>query len=1092
MSQLTETQNRAVRLRGRDLLLSAGAGSGKTRTLVARYLSLLEEGLSPQQVVAITFTEKAAREMRNRVREAVKQHLSNAVEGQERQRWLDIGSRMDAARIGTIHSLCAEILRAHPAEAEIDPEFEVVDEGLSATFLAQAVEDAVTWATGEPSVVRVFSDFTPSALTGLVSFLMARRLDAASVLGDADTAQRGITALQSALAAYVFEPEVVASVTEIREMQAAGELTRDAGDKLAAQLVRLLADWQRVEASLQDHNPIETACLLFALRREDMNLQAGKRNSHAKALLRRLREIYGERLDPWLGGSGSGEAAPDADLEIRFAENHPSLRAIFHRAEAAYRLALDQRYALDFDDLEAKAVELLAEPAIRARWQAATAAVLVDEFQDTNERQRIIVESLRGDSPGRLFVVGDARQSIYRFRGADVTVFRNMQREMAARGEEVMELDLTFRSHDRLLKGLEGLLAPIMGTDELPDRPYAVPYSSLKADREKPREGIESPFIEIILGLGETAENARPPAAQALVHRLVQLREDGQIRQWDEVALLFRASTGFQAYEDALEAGGVPFVTVAGRGFYDRPEIRDVLNILQALADPLDDLALAGLLRSPAFGLTDSALHKLRWQNGEAQPLHVALQGDLSMLEGPDQERALRACHMIAELSPLVDRLPVAELLKRVVDLTDYRAVLAASHSRLWRNLDKLLADAHASGLVRVRAFLEYIGTLKEVGAREGEAPTEAEGSVRLMTVHKAKGLEFEVVVIADAGRRTGMHNEVAYLLPEAGLAPKPNRLDSKPLITRLAQWYDRLQSEAEENRLLYVAATRAREKLLVSGHLTQSRGKWRADGWLKSLMEEGAGVDLESLVAETDTWHEINLSSGEPLAVWIAPTEQVEVTSRTAAPKEGWPASSEEPLYQPLAVQPTEQMDADRDEELEHTWRATGAGKQAPAVVVGRMVHAAIQRWLFPEDARLEALLQTAAIEDRLVDSRQRQRAILEARGLLTRFRKHPLWSEIDTAEERYHEVPYTWQIPSGIVDSGWVDLLFRADGEWRILDFKTDELRDEGALVEAVDRYRPQVERYSRAIQRLLGVHLSSTLCFLDYEGGIRLVEV
>jgi len=244
--------------------------------------------------------------------------------------------------------------------------------------------------------------------------------------------------------------------------------------------------------------------------------------------------------------------------------------------------------------------------------------------------------------------------------------------------------------------------------------------------------------------------------------------------------------------------------------------------------------------------------------------------------------------------------------------------------------------------------------------------------------------------------------------------------------------------------------------------------------------------------VAETDTWHEINLSSGEPLAVWVMPADQIEETSRTFAPKEGWPASSEEPLYQPLAVQPAEQVDADRDEELEHTWRATGAGKQAPAVVVGRMVHAAIQRWLFPEDARLEALLQTTAIEDRLVDSHQRQRAILEARGLLTRFRKHPLWSEIETSEERYHEMPYTWQSTDGKVDSGWVDLLFRTDDEWHLLDFKTDELRDEGALAEAVDSYRPQVERYSRAIQRLLGVRLSSTLCFLDYEGEVRLVEV
>ena len=189
-------------------------------------------------------------------------------------------------------------------------------------------------------------------------------------------------------------------------------------------------------------------------------------------------------------------------------------------------------------------------------------------------------------------------------------------------------------------------------------------------------------------------------------------------------------------------------------------------------------------------------------------------------------------------MQPLVDRLPVAELLKRLVDAVDYRAILASVHSsgaasRLWRNLDKLLADAQSSGLVNVRGFLEYLETLRDVGAREGEAPADAEGAVRLMTIHKAKGLEFPVVVLADAARQRTDTSEAAFLLPETGLTFKFDQFEAAPLLHRLAQFQDQQQAEAEEKRLLYVALTRAKEKLLISGHCTpdqnQLESRWLA-----------------------------------------------------------------------------------------------------------------------------------------------------------------------------------------------------------------------------------------------------------------------
>ncbi len=203
---------------------------------------------------------------------------------------------------------------------------------------------------------------------------------------------------------------------------------------------------------------------------------------------------------------------------------------------------------------------------------------------------------------------------------------------------------------------------------------------------------------------------------------VVWCESSGQILAWSEVTLLFRASTSFPVYEDAFEEAGIPYVTVAGQGFYDRPEISDVLNLLRVLADPWDELALAGLLCSPAFGLHQVGLAQLRWQGDQKAPLYQVLQGDLSGLEETDRAVAGRAKAFLEALLPWVDRIPVAELLQRVVTWTNYRAILAAGSHRLWRNLDKLLADAQASGVVQVQAFLEYLGTLKD-SAREKARP---------------------------------------------------------------------------------------------------------------------------------------------------------------------------------------------------------------------------------------------------------------------------------------------------------------------------------------------------------------------------------
>jgi ATP-dependent helicase/nuclease subunit A len=220
----------------------------------------------------------------------------------------------------------------------------------------------------------------------------------------------------------------------------------------------------------------------------------------------------------------------------------PLLSAVYAKALGAYQAALRERQAVDFDDLEAGALDLLRQPAIAAHWQVRIEAVLVDEFQDTNHRQREIVQSLCGGEPGRLFVVGDARQNIYRFRGADVTVFTNLQEQNRRRGGLVLDLDRTFRAHASLLDAAGGLLASVMGDQPDPERPFFVPFSPLDPQRKTPRTGCLTPYVECWLGVGENSESGRQAAARALAGRLREMHHSGEIRSWDEVTLLFRAS----------------------------------------------------------------------------------------------------------------------------------------------------------------------------------------------------------------------------------------------------------------------------------------------------------------------------------------------------------------------------------------------------------------------------------------------------------------------------------------------------------------------------------------------------------------------
>ena len=1126
---LKGAQQTAAELLDTHLAVTAGAGAGKTRVLVGRYLHWIEKGLPVRSLIAITFTEKAAREMRSRIRREIEELLAESGANVLAGPWQSAYIELDSAPIGTIHALCADLLRLYPAEAGVDPRFAVIEEDRAAMLRAQAIEAGLAWAATETEATRLFAAFKEDELRRALATLLNQRLDAAPALRRPDPLVGWEAALRQRLSKALDRPEWSNALQALAENRG-----RQNDDKLEVARAAVLAYWNEVQNARAGSDWDRTLAAVSALRGAT-SVQGQQKNWEAGALeavrdaMKSLRGLYDQTLGPLIPKDGVRWA-----LDQEAAQLYPALGRLFNRALAEYEALKDAALGLDFDDLEGRAAQLLGSvnaPSVAEQPRA----LLVDEFQDTNARQRQIVYALAGLAPmaagatlapraGRvrvtatknvptanLFIVGDAKQSIYGFRGADVTVFRGIQADIAQAGGQVIDLGLTFRAHAPLLKTIARLLAPLMGETDDPGRPYHVPFAPLSAYRPQPRAGVQAPFVEFQIGLGDAVEGRRAAAA-ALAARLHQLHASEDFA-WQHMALLFRASSAFPVYEEALEAAGIPYVTVAGEGFYDRPEIRDLLNALSAIADPSDDLTMAGLLRSPAFALGDADLYRLRFPAGSSEP-HSIYQ---SLVADPAFSAVAQT---ITHLNTLSGRLPIAELLKAFIDLTHYRAILKSGSGgqRLSRNVDKLLADAHRSRLVAVGDFVDYIRTLRDVGAREGEAPAEVGGAVQLMTIHKSKGLEFPLVVIADAAHAGGGRGGDSVALdPALGILLKLTADKARPVGWQLGSLAKADREEAEDLRLLYVAATRAQEKIICSGHAHISPAKdgparLKLTGWL-ALLGQVVGLDKAQPADEVEApqplelgpgWADVAVTLYQPFEAPAANTVEYEAGDFAAGGGAAAPISPAESLSPALlepesplaagplmaALAPTPAALAPDSETHNRVWRVVTDGRTAPAWVVGRLVHEALRHWALNLAAsELEARLRPAAWELGLTEPATIRAALSEARRLLERLRAHSLFAEIDLCAERYHAVPC-------LIDGrmGTIDLLYRLPAGWTVVDFKTDELRDDAALAVVLPKYRRQLANYASALAQQLSVpdQPRALLVFLNLKGSVSAIPL
>jgi ATP-dependent helicase/nuclease subunit A len=783
----TPEQQRAIDRRTGDLLLDAGAGSGKTSVLVERFVKgVLEDGVEVSAMLTITFTEKAAAELRDRIRSRLR-----ALGAPEAAR------RTEGAFISTIHGFCARVLRVNALAAGLDPHFAVLDRSQSDPLSAAAFEDALEeLARGADGAVELIAAYGAGPLRAAI-------LSAYSQLRSAGSAAPRLPAVTE---------------TELPDGHSvAAEVARAAG-AVAAELGAIDAPSVRVVEALERVG----ACLELVAREAVWpgELEAVRLPRNGAALSTDACVQYTEAVARFRAQCAARAAAPVRDLLDALLESYGRHYAERKRAASG----------LDFEDLELITRALLRDDEeLRERYRARFERIMVDELQDTNRVQLELIESIARDN---LFTVGDAQQSIYGFRHAEVELFERRGERLEAVGRRET-LQTNFRSRPEILAALNAAFAAELGERFRPLRPGR---QDQPAGRDADRPGVELVLVD--KGADWEQEGVASPwrlaEARTLADRLAELVAAG--RSPGEIVVLMRATTDMRAYERALERRGLPTYVIGGRGYWSHPQVVDLVAYLRALANPRDEESLYGVLASPLVGVSLDALVVLgaasRAASRDPWWLLREPQGELDALEPDDRSRLEAFAAWFAPERERATRSGMEELIDSALVKSGYDLAMLAMPGgrRRLANVRKLMRlgraheDDHGPDL---HGFLELISD-REAGrasdSRESEAPMEGEGldAIRLMTIHRAKGLEFPVVVVADLGRSVRPASELLRVtadarlgirLARAGVAGREPALDYRAIGEE-----QRVASDSEERRLFYVAMTRARDHLVLSG----------------------------------------------------------------------------------------------------------------------------------------------------------------------------------------------------------------------------------------------------------------------------------
>jgi ATP-dependent exoDNAse (exonuclease V) beta subunit len=1142
------------------LIVEAAAGTGKTTELINRILQILAtRRASMKEIVAVTFTEKAAGELKLRLREELERERTNTTDPDVSDALDDALKTLEEAHVNTIHGFCAELLRERPVEARVDPLFVVLTDSQADRLYTRAFRAWLQEALQSP----------PEGLRRALRRTSAPSFAGADAGGPIDrlrTAGRTLAEWRDFPHPWERPPfdREAAIARHVGALHAFAELTSQASSTrdnlyIDTDAVRRVSRQVRLEQSFGqlDLDGWEARLVDLTRDRGFSRTRKGSGYRYGKDVSRT--DVLAAR-DGLLAALQQFRKEADADLAS-------CLQQELAGATERYQTLKQAAGALDFTDLLARARDLMeSNEAVRRHLQTKFKRIFVDEFQDTDPIQAQILQLLAGDVRGKLFIVGDPKQAIYRFRGTDVSTYWRVRDELCARGGRVLSLTTSYRAVPSIQRFVNAAFAVEMIFNEDTRQADYIPLSPKRGDEPSQPAIVALPVPRPYgrggsrRASGKAIDESLPDAVGAYIAWLVEKsgwsvadrQPDGSETRVPlrarHIAVLFRRFVSFgrdmtREYVDAIEARGIPHLLVGGKAFHGREEVETIRAALAAIEWPDDELSVFAALKGSLFAIDDEHLFEFRARYGAFHPFRVPRE-----LGGNAGNELALAAEPTAHLMPIADALrliqqlhrrrnyrPVADTIGRLLSETRAHVgfILSKAGEQALANVlhvAELARQYEAGGGISFRGFIDE---LRAAAASESaEAPILEEGSdgVRLMTVHKAKGLEFPVVILADLTCRMSRDDASRYLdAPKRLCAVKIGGWSPHELHRFESQEVER--DKAEGVRLAYVAATRARDVLVVPAlgddqwdggwfsplnralyppvatRRSPSRGRGcpafkSKDSVLERPDNETAGPATVSPglhafpAGYSVVWWDPTPSGGlrldekptfgvrrEDLIVKDVPRHVIadgrgrydrwRLARHDARSIGGAPSLVVNTVHDWVATEGEENLKSESDVvEVVNLARPEGE-KRAGGPAFGVLVHGVLAQ--APFGTTRAALTALAAIESRVLGlSEDEARAAVE---LVERVLGHDLLARARAADARgacRRETPVTCVLGNGVMVEGIVDLAFEEQGTWTVVDYKTD--RELAAVGE--DRYRRQVALYASAIAQATGQRAKGVL--------------
>lgn len=1091
--ELTDAQKLAVYTIDKNVAVSAGAGSGKTQVLSLRFLYILEKlGLEDylasteadeaslqakaQEIMAVTFTKAAATQMRQRIRKAMSERIAKAeaaiAEGFDRDKNAKVVSfwrlqlkSLEKAHIDTLHSLCSKILRENPVDAGIDPQFRVAEDVEGKVFVKGTIVDFVRKGlrNNDENVTKLAGIYGYSTFCDNLYSLYSKIED---ILADEMVIASYENAVGNNKNGKATAKKLIDKLAELIKNK---EKATNEGTGGRNKLDDLEADFEQIKAALTQEMPDYSLC---------KDKMAGLRFKKGSGYTLKSYTSLMDKID--------------ADvISTICADQIKDWRTVLADLLQTVQAAKQKYNLMTFDDLEMRAVALMRNnPVICKKYADKFTHIMVDEFQDTNERQRQLLYMLCGGNPTelkgkKLFIVGDSKQSIYRFRGAEVQVFTDVCNDIANNGLYV-PMDTNFRSLDYILDAVNGTFEKLM--DNCKDR--GMIFEKLKAhvmhnpeEYEKEHsdhhqddlllEPKKPEFIQIKWPKGQ--DGKRKAEAIAIVRKMQEVNRELQEKNGDQksyygqMAILLRTMTDAGDIINTLQEQGIAY-EMENKNFYELQEVLDIINLLKALMSKINDLELAGVLRSPYFGFDDTTLTKLfladrkkkLWDNLLALEVELS-KGQLALAQHA-RTVLLELKEAVANLGPI----EVWEILWQRLH-PDYvlscqpRGEIKLANINILRTSCAEYCSTKGASLAQ---WLEHVAELRENGGEEkGNLPTD-ENAVKIYSIHKSKGLEFTVVFVAQLDRKDNADRTSVRYLPKFGLGIRnqleDGTLEDTGILSELKD-ANRLLEQDERVRQMYVAMTRAKERLYLTGIVEEGNPTAKNPSglkyaeWMSKLnniyAQEGNNyIEMVQLDGEAEFAPSTTGNDAEDDAAGLTIAD--EYIAPLPAYLEGGPRA-----FSPSSLQVYLHCQRQYFYQYVMGLPQVEPSPQLPSSTsisakdLGSMVHRTLELYKGDLDAALAKATQEVA------PFYQGE----EARTMLENYLASDLYKGIPKEQKR--ELAFTLYEKNNIVLSGIIDCLgVKADGSLLLVDYKTGRPPVEGAVNKG---YAYQLAIYERVVR-------------------------